>query len=344
MFTIGFLACENNEPQTTPDVPSAPTWLIDKSSLIDPGAGKDGIPALLNPELIDASEADYLGPDDLVIGYKFGNEARAYPHQILDYHEIVNDAIEDNLYAITYCPLTGTGTNWNRQINGSVTTFGVSGFLYNSNLIPYDRSTESLWSQMRLDCINGALIGSNVSTFHTVETTWSTWKQMYPNTKVLSTNTGYNRHYEFYPYNNGNEDYREIELIVFPVDNTDSRLHSKERVLGINNNGETRAYRFSLFSEGIDVVEDVVGGDKVSIIGSEQDNFMIVFYVDDEELEPLGSVDAGLFKDQNGNIYDSFGFVLSGPGNGSRLRTTESYIGYWFSWAAFHPEIEIFGE
>ena len=87
--------------------------------------------------------------------------------------------------AITYCPLTGTGIGWNRVISGNTTTFGVSGLLFNTNLIPYDRSTDSNWSQMKLECVNGQLLGETIPTFHVVETTWKTWKTMYPNTMVV---------------------------------------------------------------------------------------------------------------------------------------------------------------
>jgi len=136
---------------------------------------------------------------NLVIGFAQGDDARAYPHFILDWHEIVNDRVGDIHIAVTYCPLTGTGIGWEREINGSVTTFGVSGLLFNSNLIPYDRNTDSNWSQIRLDCVNGDLIGTEAETHVLVETTWKT---MYPKTLVMSMNTGYNRSYGNYPYGN----------------------------------------------------------------------------------------------------------------------------------------------
>ena len=345
LILIGLIACEKERtPIQNPGSKKTIEWLIDAADVLDGGPGKDGIPALENPEMIEAFEADYLSLEDLVIGYKYGDEVRAYPHKILDYHEIANDDIDDNLFAITYCPLTGTATNWNRRVEGLITTFGVSGLLFNSNLMPYDRGTESLWSQMRLDCVNGTLLGSNIPVFHTVETTWHSWKKMYPNTKVMSTNTGYNRNYEVYPYSNGSQDYREVDFLVFPVKNIDNRLHTKERVLGLINNEDSRAYRFELFTEGISVVEDVVGGEKVAIIGSKDDNFMIAFFVDDQILEPLGKLKDGFVKDQNENIYDPFGYIISGPNMGERLKPTNAYIGYWFSWPAFYPDIEIFGE
>ena len=117
-----------------------PSWLIPNNQVFDGGPGKDGIPALVNPPMFDASQAIYLSDNDLVIGYKVGNDARAYPHKILDWHEIINDDINGKPVAIIYCPLTGTAIAWSRFIEGSVSTFGVSGLLYNTNLMPYDRA------------------------------------------------------------------------------------------------------------------------------------------------------------------------------------------------------------
>ena len=164
---------------------SGPTWLIDESQVQDGGVGKDGIPALIMPELINPEDASYLSKDDLVVGYVYKGNARAYPHKILDWHEIINDEMGEHRFAITYCPLTGTASNWSRDVAGYSTTFGVSGKLFNSNLIPYDRTTESYWSQMRLDCVNGVLVGKDIPLFQAVETTWGTWQDLYPDTQVV---------------------------------------------------------------------------------------------------------------------------------------------------------------
>ena len=94
---------------------------------------------------------------ELVVGIVIDGHARAYPHKILDWHEIINDKIGNTAFAITYCPLTGTALGWDRTVNGTETTFGVSGLLYNTNLIPYDRLTGSYWSQMLSKSIRGSL-------------------------------------------------------------------------------------------------------------------------------------------------------------------------------------------
>jgi hypothetical protein len=322
------------------------SWSIPSDEVFDGGPGKDGIPALDEPEFINAGEADYLSDGDLVLGFVVGDEARAYPHHILDWHEIVNDHLAGVNISVTYCPLTGTGIGWNREIDGKVTTFGVSGLLYNSNLIPYDRSTNSNWSQIRLDCVNGSLKGREVETFALVETSWLTWKKMYPATRVVSTNTGYNRSYGRYPYGG----YRtENDYLIFPVSHTDDRLPGKERVLGVLFPGATRIYTFEEFSDGVKVINDKPQGRNVVVVGSKDDNFMVSFLNDPGDgtilsFSPVEDAYPIVMTDEEGNKWDVFGRAVDGPRTGAQLGTLSSFMGYWFSFATFYPDLSIYGE
>lgn len=322
--------------------------LIPVEEVFDGGPGRDGIPSLLNPELINANEADFITDDELVVGLKTENLIRAYPHKILDWHEIINDDLNDIAVAITYCPLTGTAIGWDRVIEGEKTTFGVSGLLYNTNLMPFDRKTDSFWSQMRLDCVNGNLIRNKALTHPLVETSWGTWKKMYPNTKIVSTNTGFDRNYQRYPYQQGSADYRvDNAFFLFPFTPVDNRLPSKERVLGVIINGLAKVYRFDSFA-GSQIIEDSFMGKSLVLVGSDINNYIIAFesQLDDgttlsfsalppEEL-PL------VMQDNEGNKWDAFGEAQFGPRTGQRLKNTESFIGFWFSWASFYPNPEIF--
>ena len=320
-------------------------WSIPLDEVFDGGPGKDGIPALEEPEFISAGAADYLSDDDLVLGFLHGGEARAYPHDILDWHEIINDQVGDVSISITYCPLTGTGIGWNREINGNVTTFGVSGLLYNSNLIPYDRATDSNWSQMRLDCVNGKLKGSEVETFPLIETSWLTWKEMYPTTLVVSENTGHNRDYGGYPYGN----YRTSDsYLIFPVANEDDRIPNKERVLGILQSGSIRVYRFSAFADTVTVISDKLEGRDFVIVGNSEDNFMLAFHNDpgDGSILSFSAVQGQypvVMTDGEGNMWDVNGMAVAGPRKDSRLGIASSFMGYWFSFAAFYPDLTIYG-
>ncbi len=230
--------------------PPSSGWLVSLEEVFDAGVGVDGIPALEEPDFLGFRERDfleqdfYLKDDDLVIGISVNGETRAYPHAILNWHEIVNDRIDEQNFAVIFCPLTGTGNCWNREVNGTTTTFGVSGLLYNNNIIPYDRTTGSRWSQLRGDCIYGELINDKAQEIRVVETSWGTWKSMYEVPKVLSLNTGYGRSYEESPYGDYPTDQ---ELIFFPLRYQDNRLPPKERVLGIIGNESSKVYRFESF-------------------------------------------------------------------------------------------------
>jgi len=325
---------------------STKSWSIPLDEVFDGGPGKDGIPALTEPVYISAGAADYLSDDELVIGFVHGDEARAYPHQILDWHEIINDRVGDVNISVTYCPLTGTGIGWNREIDGELTTFGVSGLLYNSNLIPYDRKTDSNWSQIRLDCVNGELRGKEAETLHMVETTWKTWKEMYPLTTVISQETGYDRSYGRYPYGN----YRTAHnYLIFPVANEDDRFQNKERVHGIVQSGNVRIYSVEGFGDEVTVINDKSNERDVVVVGNREDNFIVSYFNDPGDGSTLSfSAVQGQYPvvmtDGEGNMWDVSGRAVAGPRKDARLGPTPSFIGYWFSFAAFYPNLTIYGD
>ena len=318
-------------------------WLIPVNEIRDGGPGKDGIPALSEPDFLEPARAIYLNDQDLVIGYKRGDDIRAYPHRILDWHEIVNDQVNDFPVAITYCPLTGSAIGWVRSVNGETTTFGVSGLLYNTNLIPYDRATDSNWSQMRLECVNGSLIGNEIETFPVVETTWKTWREMYPETKVLSNITGFSRNYDFFPYG----DYRtNNNNLLFSVRPDDNRLPRKDRVMGVIVNDQAKVYEFSKLKSEIVAINDVFNGEEIVVAGSKTMNFMVIYnrlledgtMLEFEAVQNKGNV---ILEDNEGNTWDVFGEAIEGDRAGTKLSATSSFIGYWMAWGSFYPGAEI---
>ncbi len=341
---LGF-SC-NKDEVTDPNTPppnNSTEWLIPREQVFDGGPGKDGIPAISNPKFADISGISYLNDNDLVIGYAVGNDARAYPHPILDWHEIINDEISGKHFSINYCPLTGTGIAWDRSLNGTVTTFGVSGLLYNTNLLPYDRATNSNWSQMLLKCVNGSLIGTEIKTYPIIETTWKTWKEAYPNSQVVITNTGFSRNYGVYPY----RDYRNNnDFLLFPVSNDDARLPRKERVIGILKNEKAKVYSIEKF-DVFRVIEDGFEGREIVVAGDKSKNFMLAF---DRKLQDgtllsftaLPDALPAVMTDNEGNTWDLLGNAISGPRQGQQLQGLQSYIGYFFAWAAFYPGLEIY--
>ncbi|MBL1215701.1 MAG: DUF3179 domain-containing protein [Ignavibacteriae bacterium] len=318
-------------------------WLIPKDQIFDGGPGKDGIPALQNPELLSISSISYLNDNDLVIIIRFGNTIKVYPHAILDWHEIINDGIDNHKFAITYCPLTGSATAWNRILNGTETTFGVSGLLYNSNLIPYDRATNSNWSQMEVQSVNGSLIGTEAETYSIIETTWKTLKALYPAASVVSTNTGISRNYGSYPYG----DYRtNHNSLLFPVSTNDERLDAKLRVLGIVDGSDAIAHQISSFGNENFISNETINGKQIVVIGNSDKNFAAAFYrnvSDGKQLvfTPLQNMLPIVMEDNEGNKWDFFGRAVEGSRTGEELDSPKAFIAYWFAWAAFYPNTSI---
>jgi len=344
-----FYACtspDQNPPGNQGNMGSSPDWLIPQGLVFDGGPGKDGIPALSNPAFVSLDQALYMSDDDLVIGFNNNGEYRAYPHGILDWHEIVNDDVLGIKIAVTYCPLTGSGIGWDRDFDGVETTFGVSGLLYNTNLIPYDRNTDSNWCQISLQCVNGTLKGQTASTFHIIETTWKTWKELFPDSKVISQNTGFSRNYAQYPYG----DYKTNDSrLLFPVNSDDNRLSAKEKVLTVIEKGKAKVYRFSEFENGTSLIEDSFEGSDFLILGNKTKNYLIAFrpYLNNEKRSfsiLVNQNTASIFEDDLGNHYDLLGNVVSGPDKDAKLRSSRSFMAYWFSVPAFYPNTEIFNE
>ncbi|MEO0338117.1 MAG: DUF3179 domain-containing protein [Bacteroidota bacterium] len=339
-ISLAAQSCQENDNETASS-PTDTEWLIPIGEVRDGGPGKDGIPSIDEPRFVMVEQNVYLDDNDLVLVHRVGSDIHIYPHPILDWHEIVNDDFDNSSIAITYCPLTGTAVGWNRILEGKRTTFGVSGLLYNSNLIPYDRDTDSNWSQMRLDCVNGELAGKDAETYQLLETTWANAAALFPDAQVLSTNTGFDRDYSRYPYGS----YRNDASTIFPVDNAqDERLFAKERVLGIISGDEAKAYRFSSFGESR-VIRDSFGGKDYVIVGEPNKSYMMAFiaeegrtYVSRSNTEDPTIV----MEDDLGNQIDILGRVISGPNRAQELEHAKAFVGFWFAWAAFYDRIPIF--
>ena len=214
--------------------------LIPASEVLQGGPPRDGIPSIEKPKFVTAGAADFMQPTDRVVGITVNGESRAYPISILNWHEIVNDQIKGTPVSVTYCPLCGTGLVYQSKVGGKVLKFGVSGLLYNSDVLLYDRQTETLWSQILSKGVNGPMKGQKLTMVPSSQTSWASWLEKHPNTKVLSTDTGFSRDYRRSPYG----DYDENKDTYFPVSARSRAYHPKERVLGITINGKHKAYPF----------------------------------------------------------------------------------------------------
>ena len=236
--------------------------LIPIHKILSGGPPKDGIPSVDKPKFIHANQATFLKSTDRVIGIEIHGNYRAYPIKILNWHEIVNDVVAENPIAVTFCPLCGTGMVYDARINGKAFQFGVSGLLYNSDVLLYDRQTQSLWSQILSQSISGKQKGTKLKPIPSSHTSWEKWKKQHPTTLVLSTDTGFQRDYSRSPYG----DYNTNRATYFPVASKSKRYHPKERVLGITINGVHKAYPFvELARNKTNTLEDTFSGNTLRI-------------------------------------------------------------------------------
>lgn len=274
--------------------------LIPKDEIHHGGPPRDGIPAIDRPKFVPAEDAAFLSDDDRVLGLSLGNVSRAYPIRILDFHEIVNDDFGGQPVVVSYCPLCGTGMAFDAETEDGRRSFGVSGLLYNSDVLLYDRETESLWSQVMRKSISGPSKGQELKQIPMAHTTWRDWRERNPGTMVLSTDTGHGRDYSRSPYGG----YELSNRVWFPVKNSSPKYHPKELVVGIDLNGQAKAYPFAELSKGESTISDSFGGEALRV-----------------------EFDA---ENRTGRILDS---------EGNEIPTT---IAFWFAWYAFFPDTEVY--
>ena len=237
------------------------------------GPGKDGIPALDHPKFLAAEKAARQIKDpDRVLGLAFGGESKAYPISILNWHEVVNDRIGGRNVVITFCPLCGTGMVFDGEVGEKQFTFGVSGLLYQSDVLLYDRQTESLWSQIKMAAVTGSMTGAKLTLLPSVQTTWGQWKKTHPESRLLSRKTGFRRNYDRDPYSG-----YEKSLGMGPgVKKVNPRFHPKEKIIGIEIAGAVKAYPFSVLAQAKLPVEDQLGGTVVRIYYDDESQTAII--------------------------------------------------------------------
>jgi len=274
--------------------------LVDPQKIRGGGPPKDGIPSIDNPKFVTVSAADeWIEDNELVLAIEYRGVKRVYPLQILVWHEIVNDNIAGDPILITYCPLCGSGIAYERTINGETVEFGTSGKLYNSNLVMYDRLTETYWSQIDGIAIIGELTGMELKEISIDTVVWRDWKSVHSDSEVLSQTTGFTRQYGRDPYGN----YYEDSFLLFPVENSDDRIHAKTVIFGIEVNGVFKAYRES----------DLIDAGTLS--------------------DEVGGVDVTVNRDAAGRV------IIKDSSGAEIVKERD----FWFAWYAFHPDTELFG-
>ncbi|ABI57842.1 DUF3179 domain-containing protein [Alkalilimnicola ehrlichii MLHE-1] len=304
-----------------PLMPEAPADY--RAASLSGGPGKDGIPAIDNPAFQAASEADArLDDGDRVVGLYHDGEARAYPQSILVWHEIVNDTVAGENIAVTYCPLTGTALGYLR----GETTLGVSGRLVNSNLIMFDRASDSLWPQILSAGIGGPHEGQGLEEVRVVWTTWGRWRERHPDTRVLTTDTGYLRNYNRDPYGGYNPVrgyYAPNASPIFPVRPSSDRYPPKEEVFGIRTASAAVALdRDHLAAAG--VVNIPLGDDHLVVVHDPGLDTGWAFRADEAvALDPTA-----LRFGPEGPVHPEL----------ADLERVNGFEAMWFAWYAFYPD------
>ena len=324
--------------------------------ILSGGPPKDGIPALKDPQFVSVSKADpWLKPAEPVILVQVGDDARAYPIQILIWHEIVNDTVGGEPLAVTFCPLCNTAIAFKRTVNDQVLDFGTTGRLRYSNLIMYDHQTETWWQQATGEAIAGEMTGTQLEFYPAVILSWQDFKAVYPDGKVLSRETGYPRAYGNNPYIGYDDVNNPPFLYQGPV--TPGQLPPVARVLTVDLNGKAVAYPYETL-ENIGVVNDAVGGQAIVVFwqagtvspldgattASGRDIGAAAAFsrtVGEQTLTFIS--DHGVIKDNDtGSTWNVLGIAESGPFAGTQLSPVVSINHFWFSWAAFRPETRIY--
>ncbi|MGH7319407.1 MAG: DUF3179 domain-containing protein [Candidatus Rokuibacteriota bacterium] len=324
--------------------------LVPLDEIIPGGPPPDGIPAIDRPAFVTPAQADaWLTPKEPVLALEITGDARAYPLQILMWHEIVNDVVGGRAVAVTFCPLCNSGIAFDRAVDGTTLDFGTSGKLYKSDLVMYDRQTHSLWAQMEGRAIVGERAGTRLKPIPVNTLAYAEWKATHPAGKVLSRETGHARAYGANPY----KGYDEPGSLPFLFNGKpDPRRAPKERVVGVVVGADARAYPWPVL-ENRRVIHDTLGPQR-----------LVIFYapgtlsaLDGSRITESRAVGATAvfepaargrvltfeparehFRDrETGSLWNLLGQARHGPMAGERLRAVAHVDAFWFAWAAFHP-------
>lgn len=329
---------------------------IQLAELLRGGPPKDGIPSIDRPRFVAASSVDWLSPKELVIAFNAGGEARAYPLQILMWHELVNDIAGELPILVSYCPLCNSAIVFDRKVAGAILEFGVSGMLRNSDMVMFDRQTDSLWQQITGEAIVGHHTGAMLRILPSQMIPFGQFQQSYPNGLVLSRDTGFQRDYGRNPYTG----YEFGKGPIMPVRSARATsLRPMERLVVVKNGKGYRAYPISqLARKG--VIEDKAGGRHVVLLYNPEGLSPVDATAMDQS-RSVGSV--GVFSPDTGTGRLRFrrvkeriedrdtgsgwsvtGRAFDGARKGTALQPVEHGLYFAFAWLAFRPDTVVVGE
>jgi hypothetical protein len=335
-----------------------PDPLIDPGEVQSGGPPPDGIPPIDDPHFISVADADeWLNDPEPVLVVDVDGDVRAYPIQIMMWHEIVNDTVGDLPLAVTYCPLCNSAVSFIREVRGVETTFGTSGSLYNANLVMYDRATESLWNQLDGRAVIGVLTGDVLEQYPSSTVSWADFKATKPDGKVLDRDrTGASRAYGTNPYTGLDDPNGQPFLFNGEVD---VRAKAMQNIVAMENGTDAVAWSLDVISDdsGSSVTAGEFAGEPIVIfwktgeasaldtsdISSGKDVGTVGVFspvVDGQELTFVAEGDSYI-DDQTSSTWNVFGFAIDGSLADTTLEPVTFVRTFWFSWAAFRPDTNL---
>ena len=335
-------------------IDGAPEPLVDLDDIRSGGPPPDGIPSIDDPSFVSASDVDFLEENEPVLAVAVNGEARAYPVQIMTWHEIVNDTVGGLPVAVTYCPLCNSAVVYDRRLDDRILEFGTSGLLLNSSLVMYDRQTETLWSHFTGAGIVGELTGEELNTLPAATVAWSTWRDANPDGLVLSRDTGFDRAYGRNPY----PGYDDVNSQPFLFDGeVDGRYTAMTRIVGIEGDGEALGVPLASLQE-TGVVESELAGDALVVFwtpgtASALDGFEVAegddvgatgVFIPDADGQTLtfsateGGADQSFVDAETSSTWNVLGQAIDGPLAGTQLEALPHVDTFWFAWSAFQPD------
>lgn len=345
----GATATPSLEAPSALDDPTAeglPEPLIDVSQLRSGGPPPDGIPAIDDPRFDIAGDVDWLAADEAVLALELDGQTRTYPVQVMIWHEIVNDVYGDRPVAVTYCPLCNSAIAFDRVIAGRTLSFGTSGLLLHSDLVMYDRQTESLWPQLEFRAVAGALTGAELDPVALRTVAWGEFRDANPDAQVLNRDTGFSRDYGRNPYLG----YDEEDAQPFLFDGQpDPRLPPKAPVIGLFPDDDPVAIPTEALLDDPEQVRDVV----VWVTGQAASALDRGAVAGGRLLPTVAAYDARGYTfvgadtvtdEQTRSTWNAEGLAIVGPLAGTQLEQVPAVTTLWFAWAAFQPDTVVQGE
>ncbi|MBU1370333.1 MAG: DUF3179 domain-containing protein [Bacteroidetes bacterium] len=303
-------------------------WQVPIDQLVINENAHDLIPAIDTPYFKPAHQVE-LPPDEEVLLFRTADQVRIYPISTIWKHEIVNDKSSNNPFTVSYCPLTGSGIAWQRLVNGNETTFGVSGNLYNSNLIPYDRKTETYWSQMTLNGIKGELGGDVLQPLYLLHTIYSSAILAYPNSQVLvdeKSDAG-------------------CDSLCVPKSLYVSKDYPgiASKYFGVIIRDEVLLFERGKFTDSMHVFQTSFKGTRLVIAANEDVGFFTAFKSPQTlSMHAIQHQWPVIMSDAEGNTYDIMGVIISGENKGQHLDAPFSYSAKAFAWQLFFENLNYF--